>query len=887
MKRTSLQKSLCIFFIIVLAWSVFALGGASPAYAEEENGAANAQAQGPLEAAVRLRADQAAFRAGEDVILHVSITNPHAEAIQVLKWFIPADGMEEPLLSITRDGQPVAYLGPIFKRRAPTTQDYLILQPGAALSGSLNLSAYYDLSASGHYAVSYDVRSPELYARQGKELLKVNGRLASNEVRLFIEGRSRPVLHAITPDIVNGATSFTGCSTTRQSQLLTARTDAGTYAADSLAYLNAGRQGNRYITWFGAYLQSRYDSARTNFTNISNAVDNASVNFNCTCTDPNVYAYVFANQPYNIYLCGAFWGAPATGTDSKAGTLVHEMSHFTVVAATKDWVYGQQAARNLAKSDPTRAVTNADSHEYFAENTPPAEEPVGDNFESDNTAAQATTINAGTPQTHSIAPASDVDWVRFQLNSLSSIVIETSGDPGYDTRLWLYNNSMAQVAFSNDEGEFQYSRISLCLPAGTYYAKVDDFNNNNEIPAYMLSLQTSSSCVNVNLSSQLIGRFGLLPGSSTRFSVAGADTGPVQLSSTGTAKIVGAERMIYKVNGLQTSYTELMGLPNQLVDTTYWLPWYNNTGLDSQLRFANVSNAAASVQVFIGGQEMQGSPFSLAAGASTRKSFPGIDAGPVKIVSTQKIVAAERAIYKVNRLYTSYSEIMALPNSQLNTTYWLPWYDNVTLDSQLRFANVSNTAASVQVFIGGQEMQGSPFSLSAGASTRVSFSGINAGPVKIISTQNLVAAERVILKANNVYTSYSEMMALPNHQVNTTHWLPWYNNVDLDTQLRIGNATNSPATVHVYIGGVEASGSPFTIAAGSSTRKSFAANNGLVQIVSSQNIVVSESVIYRVRNVNTSFSEMMALPNSLLSTTYWLPWYNNTGLDSQLRFGVP
>ena len=27
-----------------------------------------------------------------------------------------------------------------------------------------------------------------------------------------------------------------------------------------------------------------------------------------------------------INLCGAFWDAPATGTDSKAGTLVHEVS---------------------------------------------------------------------------------------------------------------------------------------------------------------------------------------------------------------------------------------------------------------------------------------------------------------------------------------------------------------------------------------------------------------------------------------------------------------------------------------------------------------------------------------------------------------------------------
>jgi peptidyl-Lys metalloendopeptidase len=79
---------------------------------------------------------------------------------------------------------------------------------------------------------------------------------------------------------------------------------------------------------------------------------------------------VYPTQPYKIYVCNAFWSAPTTGTDSKAGTLVHEMSHFNVVAATDDWAYGQSACKSLATSNPSKALDNADSHEYFAENTP-------------------------------------------------------------------------------------------------------------------------------------------------------------------------------------------------------------------------------------------------------------------------------------------------------------------------------------------------------------------------------------------------------------------------------------------------------------------------------------------------------------------------------------
>lgn len=60
----------------------------------------------------------------------------------------------------------------------------------------------------------------------------------------------------------------------------------------------------------------------------------------------------------------------STGTDSRAGTIVHEQSHFTVNGGTDDHVYGQSGAKSLAISNPANAVDNADNHEYFAENNP-------------------------------------------------------------------------------------------------------------------------------------------------------------------------------------------------------------------------------------------------------------------------------------------------------------------------------------------------------------------------------------------------------------------------------------------------------------------------------------------------------------------------------------
>jgi len=393
---------------------------------------------------------------------------------------------------------------------------------------------------------------------------------------------------------------------------------------------------------------------------------------------------------------------------------------------------------------------------------------------------------------------------------------------------------------------------------------------------------------------------------------ANVNTGPVEILNTDNLPSIAAERIIYNVNNMPTSFSEMMALPDGQLDTTYWLPWYNNIDLDTQLRFGNMSNSTTMVRLYIGGQEMlsgctpSNSPYTLAAGASLRVTCAGVNNGPVEIVGNENIVAAERVIYKVNNTPTSFAEMMALPNRQLDTTYWLPWYNNIDLDSQLRFGNVSDTPATVHLFIGGDEMSSGclpsnipyPYVLIPGESLRVSCPAVNRGPVKIVSDVNIVAAERVIYKVNGVPTSFSEIMGLPDNQLNTLYWMPWYNNVDLDTQLRFGNVseTNATATVRLYIGGQEMiSGClpsnvlyPYTLTAGASLRVSCPGiNNGPVQIVSDVPIVASERVIYNVNNLPISFSEMMGLPNGALDTSYWLPWYNSVDLDTQLRFGSP
>ncbi len=327
-------------------------------------GEARASANGsPL---VSLSADQAKYSAAQDVLITATISNPTGHSLRILKWFTPADGLEEPILKVSVNGRSVSYTGAVYKRPAPTGSDYITLKSGESVTFTIPLGEYYDLSATGRYEIAYAAASPALFNEKGKAVET----LSSSKLVLEIKGRSPKVKPTPPPPPPDGGSSFTSCSVTQQAILNNAREGAIQYASGADAYLQRINSGTeRYVEWFGVFDSSRYNIVADHFVAIDDAWVNAGVNFDCKCKQP-YYAYVYPDKPYYIYLCKVFWQAPLTGTDSQAGTLIHEMSHFNVVAQTDDYVYGQTGAINLAITNPAQAIMNADNHEYFAENNP-------------------------------------------------------------------------------------------------------------------------------------------------------------------------------------------------------------------------------------------------------------------------------------------------------------------------------------------------------------------------------------------------------------------------------------------------------------------------------------------------------------------------------------
>jgi hypothetical protein len=397
---------------------------------------------------------------------------------------------------------------------------------------------------------------------------------------------------------------------------------------------------------------------------------------------------------------------------------------------------------------------------------------------------------------------------------------------------------------------------------------------------------------------------------------AGVNNGPVLVNGTGKNNVPFITSSRVSIPGI--FFSELMGLPKDSLSTKYAFPYYDSVNFKSQLRIVNVSNATTTVTVRIRNQPLtnctpNNGPYTLAQGASVLVSCANASsnlwsAGPVVVESSGgNIIASLRVLPQSGG--ATVSEVIGVPEGQLAASYAFPWYDNKTLNSQLRVANVGNQATNVRLFIAGVQMQNCtsipsmpyPYRLLPGTSVRVNCAGVNNGPLKVVGSAGrpIVAALRIIPK-NGSTTSFSEVMGLPASQFATRHAFPWYDSKQRDTQLRVGNIGTAATQVRLFIGGVEMANCtaippkpyPYTLAADTSLSVSCPnVNKGPLRVIGVAAVPVSIVASLRILPRNASpeavFAELMGLPLSKLATGYVLPWYDNVNFSSQLRVAVP
>lgn len=146
----------------------------------------------------------------------------------------------------------------------------------------------------------------------------------------------------------------------------------------------AGHIGDtaEYQRWFGSYSKLNAEKVRASLKSVVTALQSGAVTAQCERVatggcEADEYAWVYTDEPYLIHICPSYFTLPslanlrpgtrASNNGTREGTIIHEVSHFLVVAETDDHCYSRSECSRMAQRDAARAIENADSYQYYAE----------------------------------------------------------------------------------------------------------------------------------------------------------------------------------------------------------------------------------------------------------------------------------------------------------------------------------------------------------------------------------------------------------------------------------------------------------------------------------------------------------------------------------------
>ncbi len=172
---------------------------------------------------------------------------------------------------------------------------------------------------------------------------------------------------------------YVRCTPDQQASL--ERAISGAFDALSAATVAINSSNGAYRQWFGIWDPVRAKQVRRTMAALKTHIRTSKTTYFCAQNgeqncDATTYANVFPNDPSTIYICQNYFNLPVLSesdfqavfdSGTQAGTIIHEMSHYDVVGGTDDLCYNRGVCSDYARRTPGRAVYNADSYQYFAE----------------------------------------------------------------------------------------------------------------------------------------------------------------------------------------------------------------------------------------------------------------------------------------------------------------------------------------------------------------------------------------------------------------------------------------------------------------------------------------------------------------------------------------
>ena len=318
--------------------------------------------------------DMACNKVLSSVACSFEFTNNANEDLYLLKRNTPLEGLYSEFVSVSLDGRPLEYEGIYIYRLPPTKDEFVLLKAGESISASVQITDIFSIDTDGLYTVQYS--RPLQYLSVNEISLLSTGKLRESivqeSVHIHLEDTSllsRPKEQKVEIDYTVYIESCTAASFSNGD-----RNNSGTL--DSHKRLCAGidkaksgvGNNNLYITWFGAYTSGRASTVKDLYGKMRTGLGSKSVTYynNGPLCKSNYIAYTYKSYSQTVvYLCNAFYSQPTAcrGTGyTKERTLLHEWAH--ALAGRDDEGYGVDNCKSYARSDPAKAIRNADNFSF-------------------------------------------------------------------------------------------------------------------------------------------------------------------------------------------------------------------------------------------------------------------------------------------------------------------------------------------------------------------------------------------------------------------------------------------------------------------------------------------------------------------------------------------
>ena len=333
-------------------------------------------------------------RALREVACTFEFTNVANEDYYILKSNTPLEGLYSPFVSVYHEGRRIKYQGIIAFRLPPKKQDFLLLKAGQSVSKTVQITDVFTFSSDGLYKIYYVkplkfLTQYELELQDDRSYIeKVSHSQVSISRYIYLESthllktpsvlpKNSSVFPSLQPQrivLLDGclcSITYIGGTRAEQDELTNVHKNLAQGFEDANKRVGQNVETER---WFGPYyIPLRDCTVKTMFQECANGLRKSVVydfiNGLVICNKGPIPAFTFSgSDDRHMYLCGDEFNPLSNDRctsvfDSKERVLVHEWLHSIV--DRDDHYYDPTNCYNLARSEPHKALDNAESYALF------------------------------------------------------------------------------------------------------------------------------------------------------------------------------------------------------------------------------------------------------------------------------------------------------------------------------------------------------------------------------------------------------------------------------------------------------------------------------------------------------------------------------------------